>query len=82
MSRLSNPGCALRASSALMGTIFLPTGVAFLIVNLRRYWPEGIGILVASAFFFTLAVRAYDIVGIAAVPDAPDEPPGAPPSDL
>jgi hypothetical protein len=80
MSRLGNPGCMVRASSALFGAILLPMGAVMLFVNVRRYWAQGLGTVVAAACFFAVAARANDILGIDAVPDEPEDParPGPP----
>ncbi len=72
MSRLSNPGYMLRATSALFGAIFLPVGVSFFFVLQHRHWPEGI-VCVAAAFgFFYVAWRAEDILGFDEIANTAD----------
>jgi hypothetical protein len=75
MSRLGNPGCMIRASSALFGAILLPMGAVMLFVSVRLYWAQSLGTIVAAACFFALAARANDILGIDAVPEEPEERP-------
>jgi len=64
MSRLTNPGCMLRAMSALFGTIFLPVGISFFFVLKHQHWLEGLGAVVAALGFFYVAWRADDILGM------------------
>ncbi len=75
MSRLSNPGCMLRAMSALFGTIFLPVGISFFFVLKHRHWPQGVGAVIAALGFYYVAWRADDILGLDEIPDA-TVPPG------
>ena len=82
MSRMSDSGCMLRGASALFGALFFPVGASFLYVNFRAYWAEGLGLIVASGLFFAVAIKAYRIVGIDAVPNEADDDRGrtAPPN--
>lgn len=71
MSRLSQPGCMLRAMSALFGAIFLPVGVSFFFILHHRHWMRGVGAVTASLGFFYVAWRAHDILGLDEIgPDA------------
>ncbi|HEU4990368.1 MAG TPA: hypothetical protein VFT41_11335 [Gemmatimonadaceae bacterium] len=72
MSRLSNPGCMLRALSALFGTIFLPIGISFFFVLRHAHWREGVGAVLASFAFFYVAWRANDILGLDDIGGATD----------
>jgi hypothetical protein len=64
MSRMSNPGCMLRVTSALFGTIFLPVGVSFFFVLKHQHWLEGVAAVVAALGFFYVAWRADDLLGL------------------
>jgi hypothetical protein len=80
MSRLSNPGCMLRVTCALFGTIFLPVGISFFFVLHHRHWVEGIGAVLSSGGFFYLAWRGVDLLGMDDIRDTreivlPDLPP-------
>jgi hypothetical protein len=69
MSRLSNPGCMLRAVSALFGTIFLPVGISFFFVLHRQHWPQGVAAVLASFGFYYVAWRADSILGMEDIVD-------------
>jgi hypothetical protein len=69
MSRLSNPGCMLRVTCALFGTIFLPVGLSFFFVLHHRHWVEGIGAVLSSAGFFYVAWRGVDLLGMDEIRD-------------
>lgn len=64
MSRLNDPGCMLRATSALFGAVFLPVGVSFFFVLHRQHWMRGAGAVAAALGFFYVAWRGYDILGL------------------
>ena len=72
MSRLSNPGCMLRATSALFGVLFLPIGLSFFFVLHHRHWPEGVGAVAASLGFFYVAWKSDDILGLEEIDSGPD----------
>ncbi|MDE3127503.1 MAG: hypothetical protein KGL38_05825 [Gemmatimonadota bacterium] len=72
MTRLSNPGCMLRATSALFGVFFLPVGLSFFFVLRHRHWPEGVGAVLASLAFFYVAWKADDILGLERIDAGPD----------
>lgn len=72
MSRLSNPGCMLRATGALFGVFFLPVGLSFFFVLHHRHWREGIGAVAASLAFLYVAWKADDILGLEAIEARPD----------
>jgi hypothetical protein len=84
MSRLSNPGCMLRAASALFGVFFLPVGISFFFVLRHRHWMEGIGAVAASLGFLYVAWKADDILGFEAIGADPgaDDPPSLTSPDL
>ncbi len=72
MSRLSNPGCMLRATSAMFGILFLPVGLSFFFVLHHRHWPDGIGAVLASLGFFYVAWKAEDILGLEKIDSGPE----------
>jgi hypothetical protein len=67
---LPRPGCLVRSTLALCGTIFLPMAIWFAVgKGWSRYWPHSVGLFVASALFYYLAfsrnawLEAIDDIG-------------------
>lgn len=72
MSRLSNPGCILRVTCALFGTIFLPVGISFFFLLHHRHWLQGVGAVAASLGFYYVAWRGSDLLGMDEIVDTSD----------
>lgn len=72
MSRLSNPGCMLRVTCALFGTIFLPIGISFFFVLHHSHWLQGVGAVAAALGFYYVAWRGNDLLGMDEIVDTSD----------